>query len=98
MENEYPYLGQDSTCKDRFMDMNNRVYVSDYGYVGGFYGGCNEVLMRLAIVKTGPVVVGFNVTQDFLTYKGGIYSTTGEFLLTTCGGVETNVEDIPLFL
>lgn len=79
-EEDYSYLGHDSVCKDRFVDQGNRVFVSDYGYVGGFYGGCNEVLMRVALAKVGPIVIGFNVTEDFMTYKGGIYSTTGKLL------------------
>ncbi|CDW52255.1 CathepsinC exc and Peptidase C1 domain containing protein [Trichuris trichiura] len=53
-----------------------RFYATDYAYVGGFYGGCNEPLMRLALVENGPIVVGMNVFDDFLHYKGGIYHHT----------------------
>ena len=38
-----------------------------------FFSGCNEALMGLALVKIGPIVISFNVTQDFFHYKSGIY-------------------------
>lgn len=78
METDYPYTGQTTVCKDRFISPNNRVFVSDYGYVGDFYGGCNHVLMEAALAKIGPLAVSFNVTNDFINYKGGIYTATGE--------------------
>jgi len=71
LEQDMPYLGHDQTCPKVYVP---QVYVSDYGYVGGFYGGCNEALMRLALVKKGPLVIGFNVTNDFMHYKTGIYT------------------------
>jgi len=45
--------------------------------VGGFYGACNEDLMKLALVKNGPLSVAFEVYDDFMAYKGGIYYHTG---------------------
>ena len=57
-----------------------RVFVSKYGYVGGFYGGCNEALMRAALLKYGPLSVGIEVGEDFFHYKGGIYHKTGEIV------------------
>lgn len=32
--------------------------------------------MRLNLVKYGPIAVGFQVYQDFMAYKGGIYHHT----------------------
>ncbi|KHJ42332.1 hypothetical protein D918_07672 [Trichuris suis] len=49
-----------------------RFYATDYAYVGGFYGGTSEPMMRLALVKNGPIAVGMNVFDDFMHYKGGI--------------------------
>ncbi|XP_066917650.1 dipeptidyl peptidase 1-like isoform X1 [Clytia hemisphaerica] len=72
MESDYPYTGEQTTCENWNIG-SDRIHVSDYGYVGGFYGGCNEALMGLALVKVGPIVVSFNVTQDFFHYKSGIY-------------------------
>ncbi|ESO85314.1 hypothetical protein LOTGIDRAFT_221343 [Lottia gigantea] len=53
-----------------------RYYTRDYYYVGGFYGGCNEALMRIEVAKYGPVAVSFQVYPDFQHYKSGIYHHT----------------------
>jgi len=71
LEQEYPYIGKDASCPQDFIPS---VHVSAYGYVGGFYGGCNEALMRMALHKVGPLVIGFNVTNEFFQYKSGIYT------------------------
>jgi len=74
LEQDMPYLGHDQSCPKSYPP---QVHVYDYGYVGGFYGGCNEALMRVALVKKGPLVIGFNVTSDFMHYKSGIYIRPG---------------------
>ena len=33
--------------------------------------------MRISLVESGPFVVNFNVTEDFMHYSGGIYKATG---------------------
>uniref|UniRef100_A0A5S6R395 Dipeptidyl peptidase 1 n=1 Tax=Trichuris muris TaxID=70415 RepID=A0A5S6R395_TRIMR len=72
-----PYLGKrqdELVCKtDRHC---KRFYATDYAYVGGFYGGTNEPMMRLALVNNGPIAVGIEVYDDFVHYKGGIYYHT----------------------
>ncbi|XP_066226522.1 dipeptidyl peptidase 1 isoform X1 [Saccopteryx leptura] len=71
----FPYVGTDSPCKlkeDCF-----RYYTSEYHYVGGFYGGCNEALMKLELVHHGPMAVAFEVYDDFLHYHKGVYHHTG---------------------
>ncbi|KAM5319906.1 dipeptidyl peptidase 1 isoform 1-T1 [Glossophaga mutica] len=71
----FPYTGTDSPCmlkEDCF-----RYYTSEYHYVGGFYGGCNEALMKLELVHNGPMAVAFEVYDDFLHYREGIYHHTG---------------------
>ncbi|XP_019631919.1 PREDICTED: dipeptidyl peptidase 1-like isoform X1 [Branchiostoma belcheri] len=75
LEDCYPYEGKDSSCKDT--SKCRRGYATNYRYVGGFYGGCNEELMQLELVKNGPMAVAFEVYDDFLHYKGGIYEHTG---------------------
>ncbi|KPP59924.1 dipeptidyl peptidase 1-like, partial [Scleropages formosus] len=74
-ESCFPYEAQNSPCivKDGCV----RHYASDYHYVGGFYGACNEALMMLELVRDGPLGVAFEVYRDFLNYKGGIYHHTG---------------------
>ncbi|KAF2359367.1 Peptidase C1A papain C-terminal [Trinorchestia longiramus] len=51
----------------------DRVYVSQYRYIGGYYGGCNEQLMLEALISEGPLAVNFEVTDDFYNYESGIY-------------------------
>ncbi|UYV81725.1 CTSC [Cordylochernes scorpioides] len=72
-ESCYPYRGyvQDS-CKPLNASCP-RHYVVDYGYIGGYYGACNEDLIKIQLVKNGPVAVGIMVYQDLLSYSGGIY-------------------------
>lgn len=74
-ENCFPYTGLDSPCEVK--DDCIRYYSSEYHYVGGFYGGCNEALMKLELVHHGPMAVAFEVYDDFLVYRSGIYHHTG---------------------
>lgn len=69
-----PYIGKDTTCPRKACD---RVYVSKYRYVGGYYGACNEESMKLSLVREGPLSVSFEVYPDFMHYSGGIYKYTG---------------------
>uniref|UniRef100_A0A8C4N5A2 Dipeptidyl peptidase 1 n=1 Tax=Eptatretus burgeri TaxID=7764 RepID=A0A8C4N5A2_EPTBU len=69
-----PYKGEDAPCQ---FQPHARYFTSDYQYVGGFYGACNEALMRLDLINNGPVVVGFQVYDDFMYYSSGVYHHTG---------------------
>lgn len=69
-----PYKGQDGTCTTP--KSCKRSYSTNYHYVGGFYGACNEVLMRIELVKNGPLAISFEVYDDFFGYKGGVYHHT----------------------
>lgn len=71
----FPYKGQDAPCQEKKCV---RQFGTGYHYVGGFYGACNEVLMRLELVNNGPIAVGFEVYNDFVNYKSGIYHHTGK--------------------
>lgn len=75
-----PYLGEDAPCNRT--DTCIRRYVSKYQYIGGFYGGCNEELMKEALVTGGPLSVSFEVYDDFSSYTGGIYHHTDTTGLT----------------
>lgn len=70
----FPYAGAAAPCAPRDCP---RVYAAAYGYVGGYYGACNEALMRLELVRHGPMAVAFEVHDDFLHYRGGVYHHTG---------------------
>ena len=74
----FPYEGRDVPCHKQACP---RHFGTGYHYVGGFYGGCNEVLMRLELLKNGPIAVSFEVYNDFKYYRGGIYHHTGEPLI-----------------
>ena len=75
-ESCFPYLGADTSrapCETRNC---TRFKATDYKYVGGYFGACNEQEMLMAL-QDGPVSVAFEVTDDFQHYKRGIYHATG---------------------
>ncbi|KAG8542070.1 hypothetical protein GDO81_027543, partial [Engystomops pustulosus] len=74
-ESDYPYTARDSPCA--LKNNSYRYYSSEYHYVGGFYGGCNEAYMKYELLLGGPLSVSFEVYDDFMYYKGGIYHHTG---------------------
>lgn len=74
-EDCFPYLGHDTPCLEKSGCL--RYYSTDYHYVGGFYGACNEEEMMVELVSNGPIAVGFEVYKDFENYKSGIYHHTG---------------------
>lgn len=71
-----PYTGKDDPCNTNTSCA--RTFVSDYEYLGGYYGACNEEKMLQALVKKGPLAVAYAVYDDFGSYEGGIYHHTGE--------------------
>ncbi|XP_007564164.1 PREDICTED: dipeptidyl peptidase 1 [Poecilia mexicana] len=74
-ESCFPYAAKNTPCG---VPANcGRMYTAEYGYVGGFYGGCSETAMMLELVKNGPMAVALEVYPDFMNYKGGIYHHTG---------------------
>jgi len=71
-----PYRQQDGTCDINKEKSCTRHYAASYNYVGGYYGACNEEQMKKALVKNGPLALGFQVESDFMLYKSGIYHHT----------------------
>ena len=69
-----PYVGKDGACSTKRCP---RHYSSSYHYVGGYYGGCSEEAMMRALVENGPLSVSFEVYDDFMMYKTGVYHHTG---------------------
>merc|ERR1712142_798301 len=67
-----PYRGKDGPCSTS-QTCPQRFYSSNYHYIGGFYGGCNEPRMREALVRRGPIAVSFQVYSDLVHYQGGVY-------------------------
>jgi len=76
-----PYNGtDDAACSTRNC---LRHFTASYKYVGGYYGACNELEMKKALVQNGPLSVSFEVYDDFMMYKSGVYHHTK--LLTSSG-------------
>jgi len=48
--------------------------VTDFGYVGGYYGACTEEGMMRALLD-GPITVALEPAMDFMYYKSGVYSS-----------------------
>ncbi|GAB6031114.1 hypothetical protein CHUAL_007921 [Chamberlinius hualienensis] len=65
------YRGIDDICHTDETCIKH--YTSAYEYIGGFYGACNEEVMKEAIFKGGPISCSFEVYSDFNYYTGGIY-------------------------
>eukprot|EP00689_Sawyeria_marylandensis_P001763 EC822375.1.p1 GENE.EC822375.1~~EC822375.1.p1 ORF type:complete len:197 (+),score=90.94 EC822375.1:3-593(+) len=72
-----PYLGGDNLCfAEKCLNHHSpfqQFTVSDYAYVGGYYGASNEQLMMNEIYENGPISVAFMVYDDLVNYKEGIY-------------------------
>lgn len=69
-----PYNGTNGQCNTKPC---LRHYTANYGYVGGYYGGCSEEAIKQALVTGGPLSVSFEVYDDFMLYKTGVYFHTG---------------------
>ena len=69
------YTGADDPCKINCGGKPMKVYhTSKYGYIGGYYGACNEEHMMKEMKKNGPIVVALNAPSDLFYYSGGIYT------------------------
>jgi len=51
-------------------------YVTDYHYVGGYFGACSQDKMAQELLNEGPLAVAFEVYDDFLLYRSGVYQHT----------------------
>jgi len=49
---------------------------TQYGYVGGYYGACNEAAMRKELYQNGPLVVAYEVNGEFQHYAGGVFKAS----------------------
>lgn len=67
-----PYSEDDKTCKNLCYE-ENVYFAKNYGYVGDYYGGCNEEAMMEEIYNNGPIVVAINATPELYYYKTGIF-------------------------
>ena len=71
------YEQSDDNCEN-VCDYNlydKKYFVSDYGYIGGFYGAANEVLMMKELRARGPITGNIKSPLFFSMFSGGIYSS-----------------------
>jgi cathepsin C len=54
--------------------LKQKVTVTDFYYVGGFYGASDEDNMMKEIRARGPIIANFEPPYDFSYYQSGIYS------------------------
>lgn len=70
----HPYEENDEKCIGYCF--NQKVYkVKEYGYVGGYYGNCDEQKMMNEIYHNGPIVVAINATPELYYYESGIFKS-----------------------
>lgn len=48
--------------------------ISDFYYIGGYYGASDEERMMKEIRARGPIVANFEPQDDFMFYKKGVYT------------------------
>ena len=70
------YRARNDKCPDPQRYITPEFYADNYGYVGGYYGGCNERKMMREIMEHGPIVVAFQAPPTLFYYSGGVF--TGE--------------------
>ena len=74
----FEYTATNNKCSnvcDNYQLYPLKYKVSEYGYLGGFYGGTNEILMMKEIRARGPIPGNMKVPFSFNFYKEGIFST-----------------------
>lgn len=49
--------------------------VSDYGYVGGSYGKCDEQKIMKELFTNGPVTLSLEPDYSFMFYRSGVYQS-----------------------
>mmetsp|Transcript_16928 Transcript_16928/g.33080 ORF Transcript_16928/g.33080 Transcript_16928/m.33080 type:complete len:535 (+) Transcript_16928:40-1644(+) len=73
-ETSLPYDGTDDVRCESEKAGAARFKSTNYHYVGGFYGACNEARMMQEIYDKGPVVVAFQAPSELFYYEGGIFT------------------------
>ena len=75
-ESCFPYKESNVSCSNvcDYKANLTKYYVSKYGYIGGYYGATNELLMLKELRARGPIPGNIAVPWSFSYYKRGIYS------------------------
>ena len=62
-------------CKtNELNEINNRLGVNDYYYIGGAYGKANETNIMNDLYINGPLVISLEPEPSFASYSNGIYT------------------------
>ena len=74
-ESCFAYTGVDTTpCSQKCSNPARVWTVSNYSYVGGYYGACTAELMQREILERGPISVSFQAYDDLMHYTSGVYT------------------------
>lgn len=73
-ESCFEYQASDATQCSVSCPAPVRYKTTNYKYVGGYYGGCNEAQMMEELYKNGPLVVAFEAPGELFYYDGGIFT------------------------
>ncbi|OMJ73006.1 hypothetical protein SteCoe_28410 [Stentor coeruleus] len=68
------YKGREVECQTT-CEIKEKVGVSDYYYIGGYYGATDEESLMKELRARGPVIADFNPDSDYLFYSNGIYES-----------------------
>lgn len=80
-ESCFPYNAMDSCSRHVDMDCvkaNPSYRAHGHRYVGGYYGGSDELDIMDEVANNGPLVVSFEPKDDFMYYNAGIYQSNGD--------------------
>ena len=72
----FEYEEEDNDCENvcDYTKYKKKYIVSEYGYLGGFYGADTELLMIKELRARGPIPGNIMVPLEFNYYKNGIFS------------------------
>ena len=73
----FEYTQTNDKCSNvcDYSKYSKKYTVSEYGYLGGYYGATNEILMMKEIRARGPIPGNMKVPFIFNFYRSGIFST-----------------------
>jgi len=68
------YNADNEECSWDCMENKDKIFkAKDFGYIGGYYGACNEAAM-IKELQNGPISVAIEAPSDLFYYGDGIYS------------------------
>lgn len=66
--------GCKKSCKNPKME-DLTFGISNFGYVGGSYGKCDEKQIMKEVYSNGPIVLSLEPDYSFMFYKSGVYQS-----------------------